>query len=276
MESIPKIIHYCWFGGNPIPEELQKCIESWSILDSYQVMKWDESNCSFNENEYIRKAFAEKKPSFMSDYYRIKALYEYGGIYFDTDVKVCKSFDALLQYPAFLNFIFDCSVGSAIVGAKPANPFIKAILDMYNATTFCDNNIKKTFQYNQEKLYVQKFETNNYYFTYYILKNYPDFVLNNKFQDMGDFVIFPKEYFEIGTLTNKHYALHLCAGDWRLKTDDKHTLKNRFKKILSKYPFIFDKLQIVIRKRRYNKLNKEIPFYEYYLAQKEKRQTPEL
>ena len=116
--KIPKIIHYCWFGGKPIPKDLQDCIDTWSILKGYQVMRWDESNCSFDENEFVRKTYAEKQLGFIGDYYRLKAVYEYGGIYLDTDVKVCKSFDPLLDYPAFLNFIFDCSVGSAIIGAR--------------------------------------------------------------------------------------------------------------------------------------------------------------
>lgn len=276
MENIPKIIHYCWFGGKPIPEDLQKCIDSWSMLEGYKVMRWDESNCSFDENEFVRKTYAEKKLGFIGDYYRLKAVYEYGGIYLDTDVKVCKSFDSLLQYPAFLNFIFDCSVGSAIIGAKPGNPFIKELLDMYDATTFGKNESGKVFEWKDDKLVVDGYATSNYYYTYYILKHYPKFRLNNKFQDMGDFVIFPKEYFEIGTLTNKHYAVHLCAGEWRMKTDDSKTLKNRIKLTLKKHPFIFDRVQIIVRKKRYAKLKKDIPFYPCYLAQKENRPMPEL
>ena len=85
--KIPKIIHYCWFGGKPIPKDLQDCIDTWSILKGYQVMRWDESNCSFDENEFVRKTYAEKQLGFIGDYYRLKAVYEYGGIYLDTDVK---------------------------------------------------------------------------------------------------------------------------------------------------------------------------------------------
>ena len=93
---------------------------------------------------------------------------------------------------------------------------------------------------------------------------------------MKDFVIFPKEYFEIGTLTGKHYAVHLCAGEWRIKADDSKSLKNKIKKTIQKCPFVFDKLQVVIRKRRYEQLKKDIPFYPYYLAQKNNTELPEL
>ena len=93
--KIPKIIHYCWFGGKPIPKDLQDCIDTWSILKGYQVMRWDESNCSFDENEFVRKTYAEKQLGFIGDYYRLKAVYEYGGIYLDTDVR-CAS--PLIRY----------------------------------------------------------------------------------------------------------------------------------------------------------------------------------
>ena len=93
---------------------------------------------------------------------------------------------------------------------------------------------------------------------------------------MGDFVIFPKELFEIGTLTGKHYAVHLCAGEWRLKTDDSRTFKNRVKKLIGKWPWLFDKVQIMVRKKRYDRLKTEIPFYAYSVAQQENRPLPEL
>ncbi len=274
--QIPKIIHYCWFGGKPLPKDLQDCIDSWEKLKGYKVIRWDESNCSFDENEFVRRTYAEKKLGFIGDYYRLKAVYEHGGIYLDTDVKVNKSFDPLLKYPVFLNFIFDCSVGSAIIGARKGSPFIKALLDMYDNTVFGKNESGKVFEWKDGKLVCDGYAVSNYYYTYYILKNYPQFKLNNKFQDMKDFVIFPKELFEIGTITNKHYAVHLCAGEWRIKADTSKTLKGRIKSAISKSPALFDKVQILVRKRRYDKLKKDIPFYPCYLAQKRNEKLPEL
>lgn len=274
--QIPKIIHYCWFGGKPIPESLQKCINSWKLLEGYKTIRWDESNCSFEENEFVRKAYQEKKLVYISDYYRLKALYEYGGIYLDTDVKVYKSFDDLLNYKAFINFIYDCSVGTAIIGAQPGNPFIKNLLDMYEKMTFGKNASGKVIELKGDQLITNGLITNNYYFTYFILNHYPKFRLNNRFQDLDDFVIFPKEYFEIGTLTAKHYTIHLSSGEWRVKNDDKKSIKNKLKRLITKWPALFDKIQIVVRKRRYNKLKKDIPFYSYYLAQKEGRELPDL
>ena len=87
---------------------------------------------------------------------------------------------------------------------------------------------------------------------------------------------FPKEYFEIGTLSGKHYAVHLCAGEWRIKTEDGKGFKNFIKRILKKNQWFFDRVQVLVRKRRYKKLNETIPFYECYLAQKENRPLPKL
>lgn len=276
VNSIPKIIHYCWFGGKPIPENLQRCIDSWKVLEGYQVIRWDESNCTFDENEFVRRTYKERKLGYIGDYYRLKAVYEYGGIYLDTDVMVYKSFDSLLGYPAFFNFIFNCSVGSAIIGAQKGNKLIGSLLEMYEDTVFEDTHNGKIFEWNEGKLSVNRYVTSNYYYTYYILKHYPKFRLDNHFQNLEDFVIFPKEYFEIGNLIGRQYAIHLCAGEWRTKEAKTGNLKDRIKYVLAGNEKVYSKIQIIVRKIRYHKLNKKIPFYSYAIAQKKHQQLPEL
>ncbi len=277
--KIPKIVHYCWFGGKPLPEDLRKCLESWEKLKGYTIMRWDESNCSFDENDFVRNTYKDKQLGFIGDYYRLKAVYEYGGIYLDTDVKINKSFDDLLTNKLFLNFIFDCSVGSAIIGGEKGNPLIKGLLDMYDRTVIVKSSNRKDskiFEWKEDKLYVHGYATSNYYYTYYILKHYPQFKLNNKYQNLGDFVIYPKEYFEIGSLIGRHYAVHLCAGEWRIKEDDTKSIKNIIKKTIKKNQKLFDVVQMIVRKRRYRVLKKDIPFYQYSLAQRNGTTLPEL
>lgn len=276
IQTIPKIIHYCWFGGKTIPADLQRCIDSWTALKGYTIMRWDETNCTFDENEFIRKAYAEKQYAFISDYYRLKALDEYGGIYLDTDVKVFKVFDPLLHHSVFFNFIFDCSVGTAVIGAQKGSKFIKAILNMYENTVFGKTGNGKTIEYKDGKYVINGFITNNYYCTYYMLKNYPEFRLNNKYQDLGDFVIYPKELFEIGTLTKKHYTIHYCAGEWRIKQEQKNTVKGKIKAFVQRFPSLYEVIQIIVRKRRYRRVNSKIPFYTYAVAQKKGTALPEL
>ena len=84
---IPKIIHYCWFGGKPKPDCVVKCISTWrDKLPDYEIKEWNESNFNINCNEYVQKAHEMKKWAFVSDYARFYVLYNYGGVYLDTDV----------------------------------------------------------------------------------------------------------------------------------------------------------------------------------------------
>ena len=80
--SIPKIIHYCWFGGGPISPESRKCIESWKkYCPDYKIIEWNEQNFEISQNRYAQQAYEAKKYAFVSDYVRLAVLYRYGGIY---------------------------------------------------------------------------------------------------------------------------------------------------------------------------------------------------
>ena len=89
--KIPKIIHYCWFGKGKKSELIEKCIASWKkYLPDYKIIEWNESNFDINSNIYCKEAYENKKYAFVSDYVRLYAVYNYGGIYFDTDLEVLK------------------------------------------------------------------------------------------------------------------------------------------------------------------------------------------
>lgn len=105
MESIPKIIHYCWIGKSEKPESVEYCIESWKkYCPDYKIIEWNENNYDFIKNEYMKEAYDSKKWGFVPDYARLDIIYNYGGIYLDTDVEIIKSFDALLNQEAFIGF----------------------------------------------------------------------------------------------------------------------------------------------------------------------------
>lgn len=266
-ERIPRIIHYCWFGGGAIPEEFQENIRSWKKLDGYRIVEWNETNCHFDENIFVKKAYEEKKWAFVCDFYRLKALYEYGGIYMDTDVRVYRDFGELRKLPMFINFIYDCSVGTAVIGTEAHNPIISDLIDMYMRTEFTTDALESQLVETKGKILINRFITNNFYFTHYLIHKYPTFLLNNKKQSFDYFTIFPKELFEIGSLIGRHYTIHFCSGTWKNKPLS--TGKDRIKKILRTYfPWIFAKSQIVVRKIRYRKKNRDIPFYEYSKKQK--------
>lgn len=102
---LPKTIHYCWFGGSPLPKSAIKCINSWrKFLPDYEIIQWDETNFDVNIIPYTRDAYGIKKYAFVSDYARMWVLYHYGGVYFDTDVEVIRSLDDILSQGGFMGF----------------------------------------------------------------------------------------------------------------------------------------------------------------------------
>ncbi|MFV0264605.1 MAG: glycosyltransferase family 32 protein [Kluyvera sp.] len=137
---IPKIIHYCWFGSNPLPELTKKCIESWKkYCPDYKIIRWDESNVDLESCLFVREAYASKKWAFVSDYIRLKVVSEHGGIYLDTDVELLKPLDNLLQYPAYMGFESNknCVVNSGLgFGAEQGHPFFLSLLAEYEQLSF--------------------------------------------------------------------------------------------------------------------------------------------
>ena len=102
---IPKKIHYCWFGRNPLPDSALRCIASWKkYLPDYEILEWNEDNFDVNSIQYIAQAYKVKKYAFVSDYARFKILYEHGGLYFDTDVEVIKPMEEIVSRGPFLGF----------------------------------------------------------------------------------------------------------------------------------------------------------------------------
>ena len=101
-DNIPKIIHYCWFGKNEKPDIVKKCIDSWKkILNEYEIIEWNEKNFKIDSNKFVKQAYDSKKFAFVSDYVRVYALYNYGGIYLDTDVELLRPLDELLKDKMF-------------------------------------------------------------------------------------------------------------------------------------------------------------------------------
>ena len=147
---IPKVIHYCWFGRNPIPDDAAKCIASWKkYCPDYTIIEWNEDNYNINKNKYMSDAYKEKKWAFVSDYVRIDVVYEYGGIYLDTDVELLKPLDKFLDCELFcgweernplldeMHISYENSVSFGLgFGAIAKNKVLKRILDIYENTSF--------------------------------------------------------------------------------------------------------------------------------------------
>lgn len=140
---IPKIIHYCWLSGDKMPETIQKCIESWRhYLPEYKLRLWDINSFDFDSIPFTRDALTAKKWAFVSDYIRLYALYQEGGIYLDSDVLAYGPIDNLLNNCFFTGLEMrdkehtDIYIEGAILGAEEKHPFIGAALDLYTRRSF--------------------------------------------------------------------------------------------------------------------------------------------
>lgn len=139
---IPKTIHYCWFGNNPIPNNIKKYIKTWEkYCPDYKIIRWDESNFDVNCNDFVKKAYKEKCWAFVSDYARLKIIYDNGGIYLDTDVELVKSFDSLLENNAYFGVQqIDGKVATGLgFGAVKGAQIIKEMMEIYEKKEFVFN-----------------------------------------------------------------------------------------------------------------------------------------
>jgi hypothetical protein len=134
---IPKIIHYCWFGRGEKPALAQMCISACKkYLSDYELKEWNEDNFDINSNQYVKEAYENKKWAFVSDYVRLYALYNEGGVYLDTDCELLGRIDSFLTNPAFSGYESKEAILTAIMGAEKGNEWIKLLLDYYENRSF--------------------------------------------------------------------------------------------------------------------------------------------
>ena len=130
---IPKVIHYCWFGRNPLPILAQKCIESWKkYCPDYEIKEWNEDNFPMDYNDYVKEAYEAKKWAFITDVVRLFALVTEGGIYMDTDVEVIKPLDGLLQYEAVSGFEPCSQIPTGLMASEAHQPLFEELLRDYD------------------------------------------------------------------------------------------------------------------------------------------------
>lgn len=139
---IPKIIHYCWFGSQPMPAKEQQCVDSWHIFfPDYKFMFWNEETFDFEDAPlFAKQALEVNKYAFVSDYVRTKVLYEYGGLYFDTDYEVLKPIDTLIKdNNNVLGWENRSNIGTAFMAFEAKHLVMKRFLEYYNTHSFMDD-----------------------------------------------------------------------------------------------------------------------------------------
>lgn len=207
--TIPKVIHYCWFGNNPKPKIVEKCISSWKkMCPDYEIKEWNESNFNININDYVKSAYDKKKWAFVSDYARLWIIYNNGGIYLDTDVELIKPFESdIYDYNGF--FCMEKTMINTGLGflAKKGDKIIKKLLDSYKNIEFDD---KMTCVLLNDSIF-------NSFFPH-LSK-----ISNKKVID--NYIIYSNEYFcpmdyetRILKITDNTIGIHWYGGSWFTKS----------------------------------------------------------
>lgn len=141
-QRIPKVIHYCWFGGNPIPDKYKKWMESWhKYCPDYEIVEWNESNYDVTKNAYMHEAYQCKKWGFVPDYARLDIIYNHGGIYMDTDVELVQNLDDLLYQDAYFGFEREENVNLGLgFGAVAKSDILLQMKEYYENHHFIKEN----------------------------------------------------------------------------------------------------------------------------------------
>lgn len=220
---IPKIIHYCWFGDNPLSELNVKCIESWrNYLPDYEIREWNENNFDVNIIPYTKEAYKRKQFAFVSDYARFWILFHYGGLYFDVDVEIIKPLDKIISNGAFMgceHWIPTKGVNPGLgFGTQPGHTVLKEILQEYANLSFCNSQKK------QSGTVVTH--------TTAILCKY-GLTDNHCIQQIAGITIYPQEYFcplyEGSKITENTVSIHHFDGSW---LDSYGKAKKKLKRII--------------------------------------------
>jgi len=212
---IPKTIHYCWFGGNPLPPFALKCIKSWKKhCPDYEIKEWNESNFDINCNAYVKEAYDAKKWAFVSDVARLIIIYNNGGVYLDTDVELRKPLGDLLNNFMYMGFEQDGEVNTGVgFGAVKEFPILQKMIGIYSSAFFI--NPDGTHNMTTCNIYTKK-----------ILQQ-EGFILNDEYQNINGLALYPSEYFSpkrFSAVANT-YSIHYYAVSWKDKDEDSNKLK---------------------------------------------------
>lgn len=204
---IPKIIHYCWFGGKDLPDSALKCIESWKRnMPEYEIKRWDESNFDVNGIAYISEAYEMKKYAFVSDYARFKILYENGGVYFDTDVEIIRPLDKIVMAGPFMGVEKNNQINPGLgMGSCRMMPFIGEMLKHYSTLRF----LKEDGSINYDTV------------VFYTTNKLREYGWTGKEKEIAGFKIYNKDYFcpldyETNklTITKNTHTIHHYSATW--------------------------------------------------------------
>ncbi len=242
--SIPKKIHWCWLSGDPLPHNLQECINSWKkIMPDYEIICWDMKRFDIHSIPFVEQACEKRKWAFAADYIRLYALYTEGGIYLDSDVMVFERFDKFLNHSAFSsieyipamipwrnskNPYWGYAVNGAMIASEAGNLWIRKCLDHYSHKIFDMNNLDIVVD-------VLAHYAHEYYgFKYDLHSLSPQYLKDN-------IVIYPPKVFASlwGMVDMDTCAIHLGEQAWidglKQKRDSESVIRKYYRSLCGNY-----------------------------------------
>ncbi len=224
---IPKKIHYCWFGGNPLPKSAKKCIKSWKkYCRDYEIIEWNESNFDISSCPlYVRQAYEHKKWAFVTDYVRLKVVYDNGGIYLDTDVELVKNLDPLLEYQAYFGFEDQKHIATGLgFGAEKHCKILAELMDDYANIPF----VKDNGEYDLTPCPVRNTEI---FIKHGLRLNGESQSLSDNVQIFSSVYFCPKDFHSgIINISKETYSIHHFDSSWYSK-DQNHGKKQYWKEV---------------------------------------------
>lgn len=241
MEQIPHILHYCWFGGNPKPDIVRQCMESWSkYFFGWEIREWNENNFDVHKTVYSSEAYKAKKYAFVADYARFDILYRCGGVYVDTDVEFIKPLpNKIIENHAFSGMESNNKVNPGLIfGAVKSHPFVGEMLNLYLHKHFegVNDGTKTVVDYTTGLLSKHGYKENGEYQFIYDVALYPSFYFCGYNLDIHEMNICPE------TISVHHYAASWSSG--------KSKTKRRFLQLLKKVVGIKSYTKLLMCKRR--------------------------
>ncbi|MFR1810092.1 MAG: glycosyltransferase family 32 protein [Terrisporobacter sp.] len=246
---IPKVIHYCWFGHNEKPELVKRCIESWKkYCPDYEIKEWNEDNFDINICKFTEEAYNKKKWAFVSDFVRLYILYNYGGVYLDTDVELKESINEWMNNEGWLVFENENRINTGLGCASiKNNEIIKIMLEDYHDRSFLDIN---------GNINMQVCTDIN---TEILIEKLPSLVINDRHQVInGMHFITTGEY----NLKANHHASASWTDHPKTKVEIRKYKDTKLKRILRNY-----RIQYFIRNHFGKKIFKIYTFLVYDLIE---------